>query len=106
MRNAQAMGGPRAQVAGVEIIRAIEEHVAAAQLLEGGGRFEATMAGDVHLRIERAESGRGRIRLRRADGRGGVDDLAVKVGRGDHVVVEKRNVAYARTGQVEQGGGA
>ena len=103
MRNAQLMGSPGGQVAGVEVIGAVDDEVSAAQLRQGGVRCEARELLDGALGVEGVQGRGGGFGFGLAYGRCAVDDLAVQVGEGDEVVVEKQDAPHARACQVEQG---
>ena len=90
-------------MAGVEVIGAVDDEVSAAQLLQGGIRREARELLDGALGVEGAQGFSGGFSLGLAHGRRAVDDLAVQVGEGDGVVVEKQDAPHACACQVEKG---
>ncbi len=96
--------GVRGQIAGREIVGAVEHEVVIADQrqrivgIEPGG-----MADKAHMRIERGDPLGGALDLVPADIGRRMDDLALKIGQRHHVVIDHAERAYAGGGQIHQG---
>ena len=90
-------------MAGVEVIGSVDDEVSAAQLLQGGIGCQARELLDGALRVEGVQGRSGGFGLGLAYGCCAVDDLAVQVGEGDGVVVEKQDASHACACEIEKG---
>ena len=85
------------QVAGVEVVAAVDDEVGIQQQVERGSRREPdVVAHDRDIGCQRGQGICRRIDLRTADIGGGVEGLPVQVGGVDGVVVDDRDGADAR----------
>lgn len=105
--DAEPAGDIAAQVAGFEVIGAVDDDVAISGESHGIGGAEAVAHdGDVQSGMESTEAVRGGFRLGSADVCFRVESLAVEVREGDFIVVHDDEVADAGSGEVEEGGAA
>ena len=91
------------EVAGGEVVAAVEDEVVGRDEAGGDGGVEAErvrLDGDV--RVEAGERAGGALGLRLADLGGGVQDLALQVREADRVVVDDAEGADAGGGEVEE----
>ena len=92
------------EVAGREVVGAVDDHVVRLDELEDVRRVEArVVCDDLHVGVERLDRSLRRSRLRDADPVGRVDHLALEVRRVDDVVVDDPDRPDAGGGEVERG---
>ena len=102
-RDLQAHGGVVEQVAGGEVVDAVDDDVVALDDLHDVGGVEADgVLVDPYVGVELVDRLLGGVDLRHADAGGGVDDLALQVGQVDHVVVDDAQRADAGRGEVQR----
>ena len=102
VRDPEDGGGVGHEVAGLEVVGAVEHDVVAVQHVEHGVPAQAlTVGGDGDLGVESGERAGGGIDLGPADVGGAVDDLPVEVAQVDGVVVDDAERADPRAGEVE-----
>ena len=104
---AEDLGRVGDEVAGREVVGAVEHDVVAAQHVERVVRVEPQrVLDDVDVRVDVRDALARGVDLAAPDVRPAVDDLALEVGRVDGVVVDDADRADARGGEVEQRGAA
>ena len=95
------------EVAGGEVVRAVEHQIAPGHELQGASGVQAPpVLDDLHVRIQLPDPRGGRCRLGPPHRLGAVDDLALEVGQLHVVVVDDRQGPDPRGGEVEQRRGA
>ena len=100
-------GGVAEEVAGGEVVGAVDEQVVGRAQLQRVGRREAGLDWRAqHLPVDVAEGAGGGGCLGEAEGALAVDDLAVEVGELEVVVVDDAEAADAHGGEVLQHGRA
>jgi hypothetical protein len=93
----------RHQIAGFEIVGAVEHQIVAAdQAHRIAGIEPCGMRRELDVGIERVDSIRGRVGLAAADIRRGVDDLALQIGQRHDVVIDHAERADPGGGQIHQ----
>ena len=101
-RQPQHDGGVIDQVPRGEVVRAVNDHVPAAQKALGViGRQPRPVGNDLNVRIERPDRLGRRVHLGAPHGRRGVDDLALQVGHVDIVVVNEPDRPHSGGRQVQ-----
>ena len=104
---AEEDGGVVDQVAGREVVRAVDDEVVRLEDLEDVGRVEPLLVqDDLDERVDLLDRLLGRLGLRLPDVGLAVDDLALQVGLVDDVEVDDAEGADAGGGEVEQRGRA
>jgi hypothetical protein len=102
--DAAPCGDIAAEVAGGEVVGAVEDEIAAVGEVHGVGGAEAVVDdGDAEGGVERLEAGGGGGGLGLAGVCFGEEDLALEIGEGDDIVVDDDEVADACGGEVEEG---
>ena len=95
--------GVRHQIAGFEIVGAVEHQIVAAdQRHRIAGIEPRGVRRELDMGIERVDSLRGGVDLAPADIRRGVDDLALQIGQRDDVVIDHAERADAGGGKIHQ----
>ena len=101
---AEDRGGVVDEVAGGEVVGAVEDEVVAGKELQGVGGVEPDVVQpDVHQRVQGRDGVAGGLDLGPAHVRHAVDHLALQVAQVHVVVVDDAQGAHAGGGQVEQG---
>ena len=107
IRDAAPCGDIAAEVAGGEVVGAVEDEVAAVGEVHGVGGAESVVDdGDAEGGVEGLEASGGGGGLGLAGIGFGEEDLALEIGEGDDVVVDDDEVADACGGEVEECGAA
>ncbi len=102
VRLAQQHAGVVDQVAGGEVVRAVDDHVVVPEQLQGVRGVEPRLVGDdLDVRVEVAQALGGGLDLRPAHGGAAEEDLAVEVALVDHVEVDQAERADPRRREVE-----
>ena len=97
-------GGVVDEVAGGEVVRAVEDEVVAGEQVQGVGRVEADVVQpDVNERVQRGDGVPRGFDLGPADVRDAVDHLPLEVAQVHVVVVDDPQGPHAGGGQVQQG---
>ena len=95
--------GIRHQIAGLEIVGAVEHQVVTAdQLHRIAGGQPRGVRGKSDMGIERVDLSGGAVDLAAADIRRGVNDLALQIGQRDDVVIDRAERADAGRGEIHQ----
>ena len=103
-RDLQADGGVVEQIAGGEVVDAVDDHVVALDDLHDVGGVDPGLVLDhVDVGVERVDRLLRRVDLGDADALGVVDHLALQVGEVDHVVVDDPERAHASRREVQRG---
>src|ERR1700722_15778671 len=103
----QAYGGVVEQIAGGEVVDAVDDDVVALDDLHDVGGVDAGLVlDDVDIGVQSLDGLLRRVDLGNTDAVGGVDHLALQVGQVDDVIVDDAQRANAGGGEVERGGRA